>query len=703
MSGTMRRETRSGAGRPPAARPGRAGFAIIALLAMAGLCASLASASTAAAERYTSYYGSGEHTFRVPPGTYSVEVVAVGGAGAAQHCGYGQVGGAPARVTGTISVTPRETLYVEVAGRGGSDACWYGGAYPGYVPFGSAGGFNGGAPGGGYGSGGGGGASDVRTAPQSTGLTPDDRLIVAGGGGGAGANGAYRGGGAGGATGQAGEGSSYPGGGAGTLSSGGFGALGCAEVLAGAGELGAGGSGSNEAEYNVPGGGGGGGYYGGGGGGAACYGGAGGGGGGSSLVPAGGTIELASLLSYPEISITFSEPPSSSPEVVTTAVSEVTASTATLRGTVNPLGQSVSACSLEFGTTESYGANVPCTPSPGSGTSPVAVSGAVTNLSASTTYHFRVVATSAGGTSYGTDRTFTTPPDAPSVLTEPASSVTQTSATLNALIDPNGAEVSACTLEYGATESYGAAEPCSPSPGSGATPVAVSAGIGGLSPNATYHFRVVATSAGGTSYGSDRTLTTPPLGPPPTITNLSAKKGPAAGGTPVTITGTNFTGATAVRFGSTNAKAFTVVSATSITAESPAGTTGVVEVSVTTPSGTNAATSKAKFSFEGPTVTGLSISSGALSGGTVVTVTGTGFALGSATAFDFGKTLGTSVDCTTVRQCTTTVPPATKAGVVDVIATAGGKKSKKTAADHYTYTGAARASRRRGLHTRRGG
>jgi hypothetical protein len=61
----------------------------------------------------------------------------------------------------------------------------------------------------------------------------------------------------------------------------------------------------------------------------------------------------------------------------------------------------------------------------------------------------------------------------------------------------------------------------------------------------------------------------PPSWLGPFITNIQPDSGPAAGGTTVTITGRNFTGATAVRFGATNAASFTVDSDTQITAVSP--------------------------------------------------------------------------------------------------------------------------------------
>ncbi|MDQ6811338.1 MAG: IPT/TIG domain-containing protein [Actinomycetota bacterium] len=95
----------------------------------------------------------------------------------------------------------------------------------------------------------------------------------------------------------------------------------------------------------------------------------------------------------------------------------------------------------------------------------------------------------------------------------------------------------------------------------------------------------------------DVTVTTPsgssPKGPAdlftfirPSVTGLSPNLGPAAGGTSVKISGTNFTGATAVNFGATAASSFQVISPTEITAVSPAGT-GVVDVTVTTPEGTS--------------------------------------------------------------------------------------------------------------------
>ncbi len=112
------------------------------------------------------------------------------------------------------------------------------------------------------------------------------------------------------------------------------------------------------------------------------------------------------------------------------------------------------------------------------------------------------------------DSTFTTLPNAPAVATEGASSVAQSSATLNASVNPQGGNVSSCSFEYGTSEAYGSSVACSPSPGAGEAPVLVSVSMGALSTNTTYYFRIVATNPGGTSYGADNSFTTlPPPSP----------------------------------------------------------------------------------------------------------------------------------------------------------------------------------------------
>ena len=201
------------------------------------------------------------------------------------------------------------------------------------------------------------------------------------------------------------------------------------------------------------------------------------------------------------------------PTVKTEKASEIGQTTAKLNASVNPNGGEVTECKLEYGPTTSYGESKPCSPSPGSGESAVAVSASISGLTANTTYHFRVVAKNAGGESKGADETLKTlnaTGEAPTVKTEKATEVTKTSAKLNASVNPNGSEVTACSFEYATTPSL--EKPtnasCTALPGSGTSPVAVSAPISGLSANTTYYFRITATSSAGTSQGATETLKT---------------------------------------------------------------------------------------------------------------------------------------------------------------------------------------------------
>jgi hypothetical protein len=167
----------------------------------------------------------------------------------------------------------------------------------------------------------------------------------------------------------------------------------------------------------------------------------------------------------------------------------------------------------------------------------------------------------------------------------------------------------------------------------------------------------------------------------PTVTAVSPGSGLAAGATTVTITGTGFTGATAVQFGTTPAGSFTVNGATTITATSPAGS-GIVDITVTGPGGTSAASSADHFSYIPiPAVTAVSPNIGATFGGTAVTIRGTGFT--GASAVTFGRMAATSFNFGTDAQLTAVVPPGT--GTVDVTVTTPGGTSATSAADHFSY------------------
>lgn len=101
-------------------------------------------------------------------------------------------------------------------------------------------------------------------------------------------------------------------------------------------------------------------------------------------------------------------------------------------------------------------------------------------------------------------------PVAPTATSGAPSSVGQTSATLNATVNPNGESTEDCHFDYGPTTSYGSSVSCAALPGSGGEAVAVSAALEGLTPGSTYDARIVASNSTGTSYGMDEPFTTLP-------------------------------------------------------------------------------------------------------------------------------------------------------------------------------------------------
>ena len=94
-------------------------------------------------------------------------------------------------------------------------------------------------------------------------------------------------------------------------------------------------------------------------------------------------------------------------------------------------------------------------------------------------------------------------------------------------------------------------------------------------------------------------------GTPPTVSKVAPSHGRAEGGKAVKITGTGFSGVTRVKFGSADATNVTVNSPTSLTATSPAGINGTVDVTVWNASGGSPTSSADEFRFEGPVITNL--------------------------------------------------------------------------------------------------
>jgi alpha-tubulin suppressor-like RCC1 family protein len=358
------------------------------------------------------------------------------------------------------------------------------------------------------------------------------------------------------------------------------------------------------------------------------------------------------------------------PATVTTMASSVGQTSAILNATVNPNGSAVSDCKFEYGTSESYGFSEPCAVLPEAGNSPVPVSASVTSLAVATIYHFRIVATNSGGTSFGADQTFKTLAGQPTV----------TSVEPDAGLDSGGTSVTITGTELAEATAvkFGAANAMSFTVNS---PTSITA----VAPAGTGTVDVTVTTAGGTSATSAADLFS--YVQAPTVSKLSPTSGAAAGGTSVKITGTNLSDATVVKFGSAPAASFQVNSPTLITAVSPAGTSGIVDITVTTLGGTSAISLKDHFKFGPPTITHLNPNTGPKGGGTNVTVTGTGFGLGATTIFKFGTALGTAVNCTSTTRCTVVSPARKTIGPVDVHAVVSKATSPKSQpADQFTYS-----------------
>jgi IPT/TIG domain len=172
--------------------------------------------------------------------------------------------------------------------------------------------------------------------------------------------------------------------------------------------------------------------------------------------------------------------------------------------------------------------------------------------------------------------------------------------------------------------------------------------------------------------------------PPPVVTGVSPHSGPLTGGTPITITGAGFTGATAVAFDSTAAPNFTVVNDSTITVASPGETSaGAYDVTVTTPWGGASPTSPADqftFAYPVPLVTSLSPTSGPASGGTNIILVGVGFT--GATSVTFDGVAG-AVSYNTDSSIVVT-SPVLSPGVHNLLVTTPGGTSPIVTADQFT-------------------
>jgi alpha-tubulin suppressor-like RCC1 family protein len=181
--------------------------------------------------------------------------------------------------------------------------------------------------------------------------------------------------------------------------------------------------------------------------------------------------------------------------------------------------------------------------------------------------------------------------------------------------------------------------------------------------------------------------------PCPAVTKVSPEAGPHAGGTTVTITGSGFTGATAVEFGPFTTTNFTVDSPTQITAVTPpagflAPGNESVYVRVRTPAGTSPR-SNALFAYKPPpSIEKLSPRSGPAGGGTKVTIYGSNFAGENVIeAVKFGGVNATSFELVTIknRREISAIAPPHAAGTNDVTVTTQWGTSALSTADHFKF------------------
>ena len=186
-----------------------------------------------------------------------------------------------------------------------------------------------------------------------------------------------------------------------------------------------------------------------------------------------------------------------------------------------------------------------------------------------------------------------------------------------------------------------------------------------------------ATLTGGYTYVSSSSSSTNSL----SVSSASPNQGPTTGGTVVTITGTGFQTGNTVSFGSVQSTAVTVSSNTQIQAMSPAENAGTVAITVTNSSAQSSSLPSAFTYTSGPAVTSISPNSGPVTGGSTVTILGSGFQSGATVTF--GGIAATSVTIVSSTQIQA-VTPVSPAGTVSIAVTNTNSQSG-TLASAFTY------------------
>ena len=185
------------------------------------------------------------------------------------------------------------------------------------------------------------------------------------------------------------------------------------------------------------------------------------------------------------------------PTVTTNDATNIGQTTATLNGAVTAGNEAITAQGFEWKAT--IGGTYTAVNATGT-----TLTYDLTGLATSTSYTFRAFATTASGTTYGAEKTFTTQQGsvvAPTVTTNDATNITQTTATLNGAVTAGSESITAQGFEWkeAAGSTYTAVN---------ATGTTISYDLTGLTPNTSYTFRAFATTASGTTYGAEKTFTT---------------------------------------------------------------------------------------------------------------------------------------------------------------------------------------------------
>jgi hypothetical protein len=172
-----------------------------------------------------------------------------------------------------------------------------------------------------------------------------------------------------------------------------------------------------------------------------------------------------------------------------------------------------------------------------------------------------------------------------------------------------------------------------------------------------------------------------------TITSISPASGPVSGGTLVTIKGSGFASGASVSFGGANATSVNFISSAQLTAVTPANTAGAANVTVTDSDPGTASLAGGFMYVSNPTLTGVSPSSGPITGGTTVTISGSGFQSGAIVAF--GAILAASVTVNSSTQVQAVTPAESAGSVAITVTNPDAGKATRSSAFSFDSTGGA--------------